>query len=393
MKVVLSTWGRFHFFHLARQFEKRGVLERIFTTYPMFKLRDEGLPAGRIQSDAVIGTFLLGKARFGLQYPPLDRPLQHLMVDVHDRYMQRRMPPCDVFIALSGSGQVIGAEVQKNGGAYICERGSSHIAWGDDMMAEEFERWGLTPVRTSQRYIDREEVEYRQCDRLVVPSNFVKRSFVERGVSADKIEVNGYGADLGRFQKVAEPPVDQFVVLFVGGVRFRKGIPYLLEAFRRFEHPNKVLKIIGAVLSEIRDYLSTAPLDGVEFLGIVPNSELPTHMSRAHAMVLPSLEEGMALVQAEALACGCPVIATRNTGGEDLFDDGQQGFLGPIRDPQFIADRLQLLADDPALRERLSHSAQQRLLTIGGWDQYGERYMDICRAVMGKAALTAVNQA
>ncbi len=381
MRVVLSTWGRFHFFHLARQFEKRGALERIFTTYPMFKLRDEALPPERIQSDPVLSTFLLGKARFGLQYPPLDRPLQHLMVDVHDRFMQRRMPPCDVFIALSGSGQVVGAQVQDDGGAYICERGSSHIAWGDDLMAEEFERWGLKPVRTSQRFIDREEVEYRQCDRLVVPSNFVKRSFVERGVNADKIEVNGYGADLSRFAKVAGPPTDRFVVLFVGGVRFRKGIPYLLEAFRRFNHPNKVLKMLGGVTPEIREYLSMAPLDDVEFIGPVPNAQLSHHMSSAHVMVLPSVEDGFGMVMAEAMACGCPVIATRNTGAEDLFDDGEQGFIGPIRDPQFIADRLQLLADDPDLRERLSRSAQSKLRTIGGWDQYGEKYWNIANSI------------
>ena len=54
-------------------------------------------------------------------------------------------------------------------------------------------------------------------------------------------------------------------------------------------------------------------------------------MSRSHVMVLPSIEEGLALVQAQALACGCPVIGTRHTGAEDLFSDGNEGFIVPIR--------------------------------------------------------------
>lgn len=382
MKVVLSTWGRFHFFHLARQMERHGCLERIFTTYPRFKLQGERIDPRLIECDALLETFMLGKGRYGLYFPPLDTRLQSLKVYLHDRFMQRRMPPCDVFIALSGSGKVVGAQVQAQGGAYICERGSSHIAWNDDLMADEFARWGVEPVRTNPHFIAREEAEYAECDRIVVPSGFVKRSFIERGVDADKIHVNGYGADLSRFQRVAEPPADQFVVLFVGGVRFRKGIPYLLEAFRRFKHPNKVLKIIGGIVPEIRDYLATAPLDNVEIVGIVPNNQLPTYMSSAHVLVLPSLEEGMALVQAEAMACGCPVIATHNTGAEDLFEDGQQGFIGPIRDPQFIADKLQTLADDPALRAAMSASAQERIRSLGGWNQYGDRYLAICNETL-----------
>ncbi|MCJ2188713.1 glycosyltransferase [Novosphingobium beihaiensis] len=376
MKVVLSTWGKFHFFHLARQLERRGVLKKIFSTYPRFKLRDEGLPPEKVESDALIETFLLGKGRFGIS-TPFDRFLQHLKVDLHDRHIMRRLPQCDVFVALSGSGLVAGGAVQKRGGIYICERGSSHIAYGDDLMAEEFTRWGAEAPQTSPRFIAREEAEYAMADRIVVPSSFVKQSFIQRGVAADKIIVNGYGADLSRFQKKGSPPKDQFVVLFVGGVRFRKGIPYLLEAFKALRHPNKVLKIVGSVLPEMRDYLRTAPLENVEFMGIVPNTELPEIMSQAHAMVLPSIEEGMALVQAEALASGCPVIASRNTGGEDLFSDGSEGFIVPIRDPQSITDRLQQLADDPDLRDSMSEAGMSKIKNLGGWDLYGSKYMTI----------------
>ncbi len=91
-------------------------------------------------------------------------------------------------------------------------------------------------------------------------------------------------------------------------------------------------------------------------------------------MVLPSIEEGLALVQAQALACGCPVIASTNTGGEDLFTDGVEGFIVPIRDADAITRGLELLAGDADLQARMSEAALQRVRKLGGWEDYGDRW-------------------
>ena len=87
---------------------------------------------------------------------------------------------------------------------------------------------------------------------------------------------------------------------------------------------------------------------------------------------MPSLDEGMALVQGQALACGCPVIATTNSGGADLFTDGIEGFIVPIRDPDALLNRMQRLADDPALQQRMSEAALLRVRSLGGWKKYGD---------------------
>ena len=92
-------------------------------------------------------------------------------------------------------------------------------------------------------------------------------------------------------------------------------------------------------------------------------------MSSSHALVLPSVEEGLALVQGQAMACGCPVIATDSTGAEDLFTDGVQGFIVPARDMTALTMRMQQLADDP--RTPAQHewpAALARVETLGGWD-------------------------
>jgi len=379
MKITLSTWGRFHFFHLARQMEKRGWLERIYTTYPRFKLRDEKIPDAKIFTDPILETLMLAKGRYGLRHASLDWKLAHLKVALHDQFLERHVEPSDIFIALSGSGRTAGPKNQASGGKYICDRGSSHIGFANDCLSEEYKRWGYHFHPIPRWCIEREEEEYEIADRIVVPSSFVARTFTERGVDPARIELNGYGADLSRFRKTTEPPKDQFVVLFVGGVNLRKGIPYLLEAFKAFKHPKKTLRIVGGIAPEMQKFLKTAPQDNVEWLGLVPNAKLPDLMSAAHVMVLPSIEEGMALVQAEALACGCPVIASENTGGEDLFDHGREGFIVPIRNPRAITRRLEELADNPDLRNAMSQAAEARIIGFGGWDAYGDRYEKICR--------------
>jgi glycosyltransferase involved in cell wall biosynthesis len=125
----------------------------------------------------------------------------------------------------------------------------------------------------------------------------------------------------------------------------------------------------------MKGYFSENPPDeNVVLMGHVPQSRLKEVMSQSHVMVLPSLEEGLALVQAQALACGCPVIGTHNTGASDLFSDGVEGFIVPPRDPDAISNRLQQLADEPDLRQKMSRNAIKAVRNIGGWSAYGEKF-------------------
>jgi glycosyltransferase involved in cell wall biosynthesis len=174
-------------------------------------------------------------------------------------------------------------------------------------------------------------------------------------------------------------------------VGFRKGIPYLLEAFRSLHHPAKHLRIVGPVQNDIRPWLGSQDLDSVEILGRMPQSRLVEFMSTSHVMVLPSIEEGLALVQGQALACGCPLISSQNTGGSDLFSHGIEGFIVPIRSAQAIADGLQQLADDPALQRSMSEAALKRVKSLGGWKDYGLQYANFLRTLTtaDKAAVPA----
>jgi glycosyltransferase involved in cell wall biosynthesis len=106
-------------------------------------------------------------------------------------------------------------------------------------------------------------------------------------------------------------------------------------------------------------------------------------MSASHVLVLPSIEEGFGLVMAQAMACGCPVIATTATGAEHLFAENEAGFIVEPRDTGALANCLQQLADDPALRARMSTAALARVHHLGGWDRYGDQWDALLHSLTG----------
>jgi alpha-maltose-1-phosphate synthase len=277
-------------------------------------------------------------------------------------------------IGISGSSLRAGALIQRNGGIFICDRGSTHQRYQEQLLADEFRRWGVNTPPSDPRDTRREEAIYAACDAITVPSTMAARSFAEMGVPREKVHVLPYGVRLESFQPTGEPPTDSFDVLFAGSIGLRKGVPYLLEAFANLRHPRKRLRLAGSVQEDIRSILPRLPMENVDLLGSIPQSELAALMSRSHALVLPSIEEGLALVQAQAMACGCPVVCSTNTGGEDLFTDGVEGFIIPIRDPAALTARLQRLADDPNLQRSMRAAALQRVRSIGGWKEYGDRW-------------------
>lgn len=373
IKVAIVCIGRFHHYDLARELSKRGMLERLFTGYPVWKLRDEGIPLDRVSSFPWLQTPYMALRKWKLMKEgPFELRLAWYAHNSLDRFVARNLPKCDLIFALSGSGLACGRAMQSGGGRYICDRGSSHIRFQNAILEEEFKRWGETFRGIDPRMIAKEEMEYESCDLITVPSTFAYRSFIQMGIPESKLRIVPYGVDLRRFEKVGKPPSDCFDILFVGNASFRKGVPYLLEAFKKFKHPKKRLTFVGAISPEVEHILHINPTEKeVKFLGPISQPNLKHLMSRSHVLVLPSIEEGLALVQAQALACGCPVIGTTNTGAEDLFTDGIEGFIVPIRDSSAIAERLQELADDRGKRQRMSEASLVRVTMMGGWENYG----------------------
>lgn len=381
MKVVISTIGRFHNINQARQFQARGALTALFSGYPRFKLKEGDIDPALLRTWPWLQAPYMALIRFPWFQRHLADEWAWRAQQMHDRHVARNLPPCDVVIALSGVGLLTGRSAQQRGGRHVCDRGSSHIRYQDDLLREEYGRQGFSWGGIAPRVIAREMAEYAAADAIAVPSSFVRDSFIAQGVSAEKLILAPYGGDLSRFRPLA-PKDAAFRILFVGQLSIRKGLAYLLRAVRLAGIPGAKLVLTGLVLPETATLLARESGLPVELTGVLKGEALVREMSRASVMVLPSLEEGLAMVMAEAMACGTPVIASMNTGAADLFHDGREGYIVPIRDPDAIADRLTRLATDPALARDMGRAARRRIESFGGWDAYGDRLYSALTALV-----------
>jgi glycosyltransferase involved in cell wall biosynthesis len=381
MRIVQTVFGVFHHFNLARELERRGHLERVYSTWPWKRLKREGLEHRLVETFPWLhmAEYAAGRSPVDLRW--LSDHLGYANALAFDRWTEKRLKSLkekpDALIGISGSSLSSGAWLQREGGVFVCDRGSTHQRYQQQIVEEEYALWGVNRPVSDERDTVREEAIYRQANAITVPSSFVLRSFVEMGVPAEKLHCIPYGVRLDNFRPVAEPVEGEFHALFAGAPGLRKGVPYLLEAFAHLKHPRKTLWIAGYVQENLKAALKRLPLENVQFLGAIPQAEMVERMSRSHVLVLPSIEEGLALVQAEAMACGCPVIGSTNSGGDDLYTDGVEGFIVPIRDAKAIEDRMQLLADDPNLRQEMGAAALRKVHLMGGWAEYGDRWEEL----------------
>ena len=204
------------------------------------------------------------------------------------------------------------------------------------------------------------------ADRVLVPSHHIAAALTRHGTPAEKIGVVPYAADSRRFKPDPEKKHgENCTFLFAGGITQRKGIRYLLEAWKRVKRPGWRLQLVG---SPPRDPGPLTPLlEGVEHLGRVSHSEMPRLMAQADVFVFPSLFEGSAVVTYEALASGLPCIVTPSAGS--VVRDGVEGFVIPPGSIEAVAERMETLGSNPLLRTAMAHAARSRALFFD-WPKY-----------------------
>jgi glycosyltransferase involved in cell wall biosynthesis len=373
----VSVKGRFHAFDLARELHRLGHLERLITSYPAFEAVQFGVPADRV--DALVAHEAIGRiwARLpaGLRAPADSRLfVADRLNDFFDARVASRMPSdTQIFVGWSGLSLRSIRHARSLGAVTIVERGSSHITFQEKILAEEHERWSIRWRPFSRRGVARDLAEYNEADYVAVPSEFVKRTFIAQGFSAGRLIHNPYGVDLNAFRPGSKPD-SVFRVIHCGAISLRKGIPYLLEAFRRAAVSNSELWMIGTVSDEVRSILARNLGSSVRVMGPVPQRELPRYYAMGSVLCLASVEDGWGMVQNQAMACGLPVVCTENTGGSDLVRDGIEGYVVPIRDSHALAEKLVYLSGHAQLAKQMGAAARSRVMTGGfTWSDYGRR--------------------
>lgn len=379
MNVTYTAPNRSHHYPYAVALHRAGALEAFVSGFPRWSPRAP-LPelGARLMRRDLPQLAYLASLRFRARF--LSPALAHWSKCYLDRCSRQPAGRSSVFMAYNGCGLHTFRALRGSRTLRILEVVNSHVTTQEEILADEYQHCGLPyqPIYGPEKR--RRLAEYEEADYILCPSEFVRRSFLSRGFSPERLIKNAYGFTRPGTGSGTKTRQEGFQILYVGSINVRKGLRYLGEAFRELRVPGKQLKLVGPLTRETGLENLSLP-EGVAFTGSLKGEELANAYAAADVFVLPSVEEGLALVMAEALSFGLPVIATDHTGADDLFTDGREGFIVPSGQAGGIADRLQTLAGSRELREQMSAAARRRAAALGGWDASGENLVRLLQSL------------
>ncbi|CAB3289263.1 Glycosyl transferase group 1 [Methanocaldococcus lauensis] len=216
----------------------------------------------------------------------------------------------------------------------------------------------------------------KYIDYYIAPSEFVKKSLINEGIDETKIFVVPFGVDIEKFKPIKKDYNGTFKVAFSGNVNNRKGISYLIQAWKELNLKNAELNIYGRVYPEVKKYFNDAEKYNIKIYGFVKNIE--EELPKNHIYVFPSLLEGSAKSVYEALACGLPVITTENAGS--VVEDGKEGFIIPTQDVESLKEKILFFYNNREAIKEFGKRARKKAEQYT-WENYGKRVVEIYKLV------------
>jgi glycosyltransferase involved in cell wall biosynthesis len=304
---------------------------------------------------------------------------------IFDQAAARHIPPCDIFHGWSHQCQHSLHKAKSFGAITFLERQNSHDRCQNALVQAEYDTWGYQERPAVRPHgMKRGLAEYETADYITVPSPFVYESFIAEGFAKDRLFLVPYGVDIDRFKPDPNSWRDHktFRLLFVGQVSLRKGVPYLLQAWQKSGLAHAELWLAGRIVPDaervIKPFLNEPT---IKFLQHVPDTA--RLYQQVDACVLPSIEEGSALVTYEAMACGLPLIYTYHTGA--VARHMSEGIEVPIRDVNALAEAISRLYEDKLLRQFLGAAGRLRAEEFS-WDQAVQKLIAAYETVMPSPA-------
>lgn len=390
MNVIVANASKNQAYHTALAAQRAGYLKFLLTTVYYKpgsfsgKLLSLGLAQARrlnrnlpeLQLDKVRSFWWAeAAARLAKKTPAIGGrrlPWYYIQNVLFDYWAARYAAESDIFHGFDGCSLLSNRRAKMAGASCILDLKIMHPVVANAIMEEEWNRFHVPPGHYADLLIPRTCAEIAMADRVLVGSQTVFDGCVQAGVEKSKLVLVPYGYDQ-RVYKPSSKSDDCFRILFAGTLQLRKGLPYLLEAYRQLRLPDSELLLIGAPTPEIlpllKEYAGT-----YRHIDHVPELELHTYFSNASVFVLPSLVEGSALVTYGAMACGLPLVVSENAGS--IARDGQDGFVVPIRDVEALQDRISQLYTNERLRKEMGRSALEYVRNFT-WETYYDRVAQV----------------
>lgn len=264
----------------------------------------------------------------------------------------------------------------------VLERPNAHTRFAYEVVQKECEKVGVPlPPDHEHAYkhdvLAKEEEEYRLADRILCPSEFVARTFIEKGYEKDKIAIYRYG----HMEKSCYPRDGQreenagLTMLFAAGCAPRKGLHYALEAWLQSPaHKDGTFLIAGDFVPGYAEKLSsmlTHP--SVRLIGY--RKDLHDVMRQSDLLVLPSVEEGSALVTWDGRGCGCVLLVSDATGAPCTHMES--GLIHKAGDVDTLAKHITMLHEDRGLLQRLRANSLITMDKMTGGESLLQAYRQI----------------
>lgn len=314
------------------------------------------------------------------------------LLRLHDRIVARRLARAGGSVSLvhlwpSAALNTLRA-AKAAGVVTVMERPNAHTRYAYEIVDRECRRLGIRLPRDDEyAYRDdvlrAEEEEFALADYLLCPSEFVARTFLERGFRPEKLLLHQYGFDQKRFVPVqherrAAGDRTGLTMLFAGDCSVRKGLHFALEAWLGSSACRTgKFRIAGRFLPEYERKLARLLRDpSIEVLGF--RKDLPRIMQESDLFILPSLEEGSALVTSEARGAGCVLLVSDASGARCTH--GLDGLVHPIGDVATLTQQLSSLHQDRDLLNRLRAASVSTTNELT-WDAAAIRLAQIYRQV------------
>ena len=230
---------------------------------------------------------------------------------------------------------------------------------------------------------------YNRLDGKIAVSEPAMR-FVSKYFPGD-YRIIPHGVDAERFSAEV-PPIEDFCdgklnILFVSRLDERKGVRYLLKAYKmvKEEIPESRLVVVGPGNERrYKDWVQAVKLKDVVFAGYISYADLPRYYRTADIFCVPAVgRESFGIVLLEAMAAGRAIVASDIDGYANVLTDGVDGVLVPPKDNETLAQTLVSLLNDPARRQQMGSQGRSKVEGLT-WEAIAGRTMDYYLEILGR---------
>ncbi len=359
--------------------------------------RNYALPAEKIDIHPLRESIRLLASRFGLVklvahetgWASIDQVWQSLDREAARRLRRDKYPYLRVVYAYEDCAENIFLAARDLGFRRVYDLPIAYWETAQRLLGEEAERYPdweptLGATRDSQKKLARKTRELELAELVICPSTFVLHSLPAQTRTRRKCLVAPFGTpslDSGEQRSTTREGRRHLRVLFAGAMTQRKGLADLFAAIKMINSREVELVVMGSLIRALNWYRQRLP--NFVYEQPRPHAGVLQLMQSCDVLVLPSIVEGRALVQQEAMACGLPVIATKNAGADDLILDGETGFQIPIRTPEAIAEKLDWCVKNRSRLAGMGIAARTRASEFT-WHAYGDAIVAAIRGLISK---------